>query len=1261
MESLNILHLSDLHIGNFRYENPATLAIKISDILSDQARKVDIVIVSGDIFDGRSKNIEKDIEMAVVFFNTLIAQLVSKNISAGDFDVNSILFIPGNHDLKRNLGKEYEKYDAFIDKFYHHKNSSKVTVIDKYNFICDFAEKKIAVLGFNSCKVQADQIREEDLKWIDDLNLLEFNNNAVEIRKIIKKHKEAENKWDDFGYVDPIEMDNLFIALRKEIPNYHEYNMVATFHHHFYPFPEIVNRYPDSSFIRNYTDVLDKFQRYKIQLVLHGHKHLSIQRAITDNKYFENPESIIYVLSAGSIGCKDVYNPSFQWIRVYDRSSSKLADGEKYDFKDEELDNIKEFTLPPQKKEEKSVSLQLVDALQSENSEFYTEYKKITDDFEQTLQDNGIDKIIEVVSSLITVFNDIKIELRKNPEIIFILLLSLHYRVIFLKQLHFQKQEFNDLLERLRDAMIRISGNKPYTYYLIDFLSSSTNRDLGKHYQLTIKNVLGSEKRVSAYTSIALFFTDLFLNISQYGEFYFEKEKLNHKINIKLEKALFYKNIPSDSISLEANIDRRAIILNFKCKDPTVHKVAVLIVKDFEMRLDKIEESLKEIKLKLYYILPKVQPQKYDLENFHFDAYIPTLLPLLTGDNLYKQKEVFIRELVQNAIDATLLRKKIKPDEKFDTSINIEVGTEFRESKPVKYFKIIDHGIGMSKFTIERYFTSIGRSFYVSEEFDELRRENNIQYDPISNFGIGFLSSFMICKEVLVKTKSVIEEDADSGLEIEIPNYDGCFFIREIYLDKYGTEITLYEDDRLLFNFDRFGEYINEVFLGLPVDINVHFKDKPGKDFKIESYRIQQQMLSSLQKSGNPIFYVPISEEKKQSTYLPWDILISSNIETLNQFGFFFDFEHWTDSIIKPEATIANQGLKISEAFVPAEMMMNSDIPLIYINYPSSLIQLDVAREKVVTFKGSVDFKDIPTQLTKQIMDFLIGRSELLLKTTLNRINTINYLAKGILLSKMRSKINLESYALKITKIHGGIQIAVVKIKDIPDLYDDKKICYWSYSELSDIEAWRVFILNLYSFFIKNNKSVYRIYNKLRTNWYTSIKANSGSEDDKGVRALRIVKILESLKYIKLPAEQSGLVDKIEKVLDVMTQFTSQIFYTEFFDINFISGSILKNHEENHNIGEKMERFDVLEMQSIVHSLSENTLINEELFLVLLVCSMEFDSKKRYEYNSSPRSLLCAILVLKSIIFKQLNVANYSSFDLKLPLRRLLDNSLSSS
>jgi len=1048
MNALNILHLSDLHIGNFKYDDAPTLAITIANTLQDQGRTVEIILVSGDIFDGRSRAHEKDRKFAIKFFDALISQINNKALSALKLTRDEILFVPGNHDLVRSETDPYKRFDDFLNEFYPSKSSSRVTMVDGYNFICDFPEKKIAILGFNSCRIEIEQLQENDLDWIEKIDLDEFKAKKEVIRKKIKDYKAQEIKWDDYGYIDPLELDNVFTTLREIIPGHSDYNLLATFHHHFYPFPEMSKAKQDRSFIRNYTAVMDQFQRYKIRMVLHGHKHLPIQRALTDNRYFDDPDSIIYVLAAGSVGHRDVYNPSFHWLRVLSGNSARLADGERYTFKDEEFDMAKPFILPPPGKEEKGFAESLLPYLEMENSDLYQKYQDLTNDFEQLVLDSQIGKVIELVGNLFTIFPDIKLELRRNPKLNYLLLLSLNFRVVYLRNIYKPNTEQQDLLDKLCTAIIDTADGSDFIESLMIFLKAKTNSELERAYNNIIKNVSNENKRIGAYCSIALFMADLFLNISSYGEFYFEKEKLNHKINVNLVTDAFYRNIPSDSIEIEANVDRRAVLMRFKSKDPTVHKVAVLIIKDFEMRLDKFEESLKEIKLKLYYIIPKIQAEKYDLENFHFDAYIPTLLPLLTGDNLYKSKEVFIRELIQNSIDATLLRKQVDQEKDYLTDIKIVLGAEKRNGGNVKYFKIMDNGIGMSKFTIERYFTSIGRSYYVSEEFDELKKDKKIQYEAISNFGIGFLSSFMVCKEVNVQTRNVFPDDEIKGLEIEIPNYDGCFFIRKTDKEDVGTEITLFEDERKLFNFKKFTDYMDRTLINLPLSLKIH-NSLAQTSFEIQSFSLHREMLRLLKESTHPVFYVPFSEKEKESYYQSWESLSSSSIDDIEKFGVWVDFskvDNLSFQSKKENITCLNQGLLVSTPFLPFKLKKNDLIPHIKINYPSSFIQLDVSRERILKLKDSVDLKNILKHLQMQIVEFLQEEGGKASKMKLADLYGMQLVIRNEFKNFEEARIDLEAYTLRLEDFGTNLGITICKIKSIPDSYDENKICFISHN-----------------------------------------------------------------------------------------------------------------------------------------------------------------------------------------------------------------------
>lgn len=119
------------------------------------------------------------------------------------------------------------------------------------------------------------------------------------------------------------------------------------------------------------------------------------------------------------------------------------------------------------------------------------------------------------------------------------------------------------------------------------------------------------------------------------------------------------------------------------------------------------------------------------------------ILELLTGENLYDNQDVFVRELLQNAIDATLLRGKMDPD--FIPERSRIDFWEWNDKDGNIWFRIDDEGTGMTQGMLERYFLKVGNSYYTSREIErDLRDHNqNEKYFSISRFGIGFLSCFL--------------------------------------------------------------------------------------------------------------------------------------------------------------------------------------------------------------------------------------------------------------------------------------------------------------------------------------------------------------------------------------------------------------------------------------------------------------------------------------------------------------------------------------
>lgn len=120
------------------------------------------------------------------------------------------------------------------------------------------------------------------------------------------------------------------------------------------------------------------------------------------------------------------------------------------------------------------------------------------------------------------------------------------------------------------------------------------------------------------------------------------------------------------------------------------------------------------------------------------------ILELLIGKDLYSDPSVFVRELIQNAIDAVRTREQLDrnlPSE-WKGQINIRC---WMDQEGYHWFRIEDNGIGMTEDVIMNYFLKIGSSYYSSDTFTKSKLQCNADpdYMPISRFGIGILSCFM--------------------------------------------------------------------------------------------------------------------------------------------------------------------------------------------------------------------------------------------------------------------------------------------------------------------------------------------------------------------------------------------------------------------------------------------------------------------------------------------------------------------------------------
>ena len=183
----------------------------------------------------------------------------------------------------------------------------------------------------------------------------------------------------------------------------------------------------------------------------------------------------------------------------------------------------------------------------------------------------------------------------------------------------------------------------------------------------------------------------------------------------------------------------------------------------------------------------------YDYGDFKITMDQSRIMEFLIGENLYDDRSVFVRELLQNSIDATLLRAEM--DSEFAKIINTDEARidlwEWWDDNGDLWFRIDDRGTGMTRGMLEKYFLKAGNSYYNSQE---LKRDlNGKSFSSISRFGIGFLSSFLCGTEAYVSTtywdseknireakrdKHIHVTEGDFGLRLDVTGLTGYYTMR---------------------------------------------------------------------------------------------------------------------------------------------------------------------------------------------------------------------------------------------------------------------------------------------------------------------------------------------------------------------------------------------------------------------------------------------------------------------------------------------------
>lgn len=193
---------------------------------------------------------------------------------------------------------------------------------------------------------------------------------------------------------------------------------------------------------------------------------------------------------------------------------------------------------------------------------------------------------------------------------------------------------------------------------------------------------------------------------------------------------------------------------------------------------------------------------------------------------LYSDHEIFLRELVSNAVDATQKIKRLASLGEFKGELG-DLTVEVRVDKKKKTITVSDHGIGMTADEIKKYINQI--AFSGATEFLEKYKDKGEDQQIIGHFGLGFYSAFMVAKKVEIVTLSH-QEGAEAATWIGEGNTE--FEIKGAKKKDRGTDIILHidkESEEFLEDF-RIQGILDKYAKFLPVKVKFGEKEESVQD-----------------------------------------------------------------------------------------------------------------------------------------------------------------------------------------------------------------------------------------------------------------------------------------------------------------------------------------------------------------------------------------------------------------------------------------------
>ena len=341
-----------------------------------------------------------------------------------------------------------------------------------------------------------------------------------------------------------------------------------------------------------------------------------------------------------------------------------------------------------------------------------------------------------------------------------------------------------------------------------------------------------------------------------------------------------------------------------------------------------------------------------------FKAESKRLLDLMIN-SIYTHKEIFLRELISNASDASdklyykSLTENLSDVNKEDLNIEIKL------DKDARTITLTDHGIGMNEAELEENLGTIAKSGSLAFKQELEKEEGKEDVDIIGQFGVGFYAAFMVAKKVAVLSKKYGEEDAYLWTsEVE----DG-YTITKALKQEHGTVITLYLKDNT--EEENYDEYLDEY--------KIQSLIKKYSDYV--RYPILMDMTTSKKKEDSDE-YEDVVETKTLNSMVPLWKRSKSEIKDEEYNEFYKDkFNDYTDPLKVIHTSVEGNVSFDALLFIPSKAPFNfysQDYEKGLQLYSRGVFIMDKASDLIPEHfrfvKGLVDSQDLSLNISREML-----------------------------------------------------------------------------------------------------------------------------------------------------------------------------------------------------------------------------------------------------------------------------------------------------